>query len=869
MSLKYKPEDFLLTVDDFSDSINSTIGKYEAYLDAITTKEFEHVREAIRSSFRFLLTNRYSNTRELAEATWNDREKLQLKYNALDQYFGQIQIQGKKAVSLDLATGTGKSWVIYGIAQLALAEGLVDKVLVLCPSLTIEEELKKKFEQLAGDQVNQQILKELGAVYSSPSIKNANVPILAGDICVENIHAVYERTGSSIEDSFKGKGPRTLVISDEAHHIYSNGENTDTKKWFDFIVNKDFDFAYHIGVTGTPFIGNEYFHDVIYRYGIKQAMEDGITKKIDYKLEEADQDKGWDESWKNHNEISNKYAGILKPITIVIVDRIFRTVELWKELSEYISKKEGISFDQASKKVIWVASGVPSKGPEKSIVESIFDKPDKVRKENLSILKTVDDQDNPVEWIISVAMLTEGWDVKNVFQIVPHEQRAFNSKLLIAQVLGRGLRVPKDLHQPVYVRINNHEKWSKEIKGLYEDVLEIENRVSYGYSKGRSQYDFPLYNLDYIQEQKLVNSEKQTSFDEPKIEKLTPQENTKITQSEYSETGVSSFEIEIQGNISLEIAVRQIRLFLKDKDAEIAAQWPSNRIEALLKTSLEKLGYDSSFVSKENLASFKQAFGPMFRETGKQVVRLSLKANNTKEIALENLPRESFSESSIKRDSYIFYSQDELLNLKQTEYEILKEYLKDKENYNSLKESIEKYGGNSSEIEFLSENLIECTDENLKTVHNLVHVSFQPEKKFVKTLLVNIQLFDAFLKSPDKDFYHFPYSYKPSEIGSSHVKRENFNPDFFLKLKGGKKILVVEIKEDGNNQPRNKAKLRDGKKHFEELNSKLAEKNINWEYYFYFLSPDDYTSFFQAIRDNRLAWQSQLMQVLDDTNKPF
>jgi type III restriction enzyme len=50
-----------------------------------------------------------------------------------------------------------------------------------------------------------------------------------------------------------------------------------------------------------------------------------------------------------------------------------------------------------------------------------------------------------VEWIFSVSMLTEGWDVQNVFQIVPHEKRAFASKLLIAQVLGRGLRVPAGL----------------------------------------------------------------------------------------------------------------------------------------------------------------------------------------------------------------------------------------------------------------------------------------------------------------------------------------------------------------------------------------------------------------------------------------
>ena len=59
---------------------------------------------------------------------------------------------------------------------------------------------------------------------------------------------------------------------------------------------------------------------------------------------------------------------------------------------------------------------------------------------NIAKLKTVDSPASKVEWIVSVSMLSEGWDVKNVFQIVPHQERAFNSKLLIAQVLGRGLR---------------------------------------------------------------------------------------------------------------------------------------------------------------------------------------------------------------------------------------------------------------------------------------------------------------------------------------------------------------------------------------------------------------------------------------------
>ena len=79
-------------------------------------------------------------------------------------------------------------------------------------------------------------------------------------------------------------------------------------------------------------------------------------------------------------------------------------------------------------------------------------------------LQYVDDKNNPVEWIISVSMLTEGWDVKNVFQIVPWEDRAFNSKLLIAQVLGRGLRIPVGLSIQPSVRVFNHSSWSKNIK---------------------------------------------------------------------------------------------------------------------------------------------------------------------------------------------------------------------------------------------------------------------------------------------------------------------------------------------------------------------------------------------------------------------
>ena len=60
-------------------------------------------------------------------------------------------MKNKLFANIDLATGTGKSYVIYGIAQILLSEKIVKRVLVLCPSLTIEKGLTKKFEDLSSN----------------------------------------------------------------------------------------------------------------------------------------------------------------------------------------------------------------------------------------------------------------------------------------------------------------------------------------------------------------------------------------------------------------------------------------------------------------------------------------------------------------------------------------------------------------------------------------------------------------------------------------------------------------------------------------------------------------------------------------------
>lgn len=60
--------------------------------------------------------------------------------------------------------------------------------------------------------------------------------------------------------------------------------------------------------------------------------------------------------------------------------------------------------------------------------------------ENTRLLLDVEKYDNPVEIVIHVNMLKEGWDVNNLYTIVPLRTAA--SKVLREQMIGRGLRLP-------------------------------------------------------------------------------------------------------------------------------------------------------------------------------------------------------------------------------------------------------------------------------------------------------------------------------------------------------------------------------------------------------------------------------------------
>ena len=695
MAVTYRNDDFVLKVIDEDTAVSNIVNKYDAFLEALSGEHYAFQTEAIKTVLKFLLSGKYRNTGDLAADNFDRNIKLQSFYdNTLHNYLSSFALADKKSVSVDLATGTGKSFAIYGLARVMLAEGLVDKVLVLCPTLTIEDGLKDKFLQLSADPNLTSILQELDAVYLNPGIKIANDPILAGDICVENIHAVYDRTGSSIRDSFSGKGGRTLVLNDEAHHIFSNADQA-TKRWLDFLQNPDFGFHFIVNFTGTPYIGDRYFPDIVYRYSLKKAIEARVVKQVDYALDRLmGVDCGFEETYQNHLINQQTYGDKLKPMSIIVTEKIASCVGVWNELVNFIAGKEKINRQQAEKKVIWVASGIPG-GNDGVRVKALVDKADKVRRDNVQMLKTVDDAQNTVEWIVSVSMLTEGWDAQNVFQIVPHENKAFNSRLLISQVLGRGLRMPSGLGGHAMVKINNHERWTEEIANLYRDVLEIENRLSWGYSEAQSAFVFELHNLEY----RVIRQTEEVKLkvaSEPETIDYSPQ--SRLYQEVRS--GKVATLIENRDIFTIDEAVKRIKLFLKDKDDELSTRWGSQRITSLIQDNLARTNQEIDYISQENLLKTQSAFGQLFRDLGKVSPRYEMKPDNLIFADMRKLNRQSFSESALRNHTHVFYLDNQEADLADDEKPLWKSFLE-------VREIAAKYGNDriKDEEEYLLTHL--------------------------------------------------------------------------------------------------------------------------------------------------------------------
>ena len=194
-------------------------------------------------------------------------------------------------------------------------------------------------------------------------------------------------------------------------------------------------------LTATPFVesgkGTTAFKNVIFDYPLGRAMADGFVKEpavvtrknfnpAGMSPEEIERLKLEDgvrlhESVKVELETYARESDnpIVKPFLLVIARDTTHAGQLLQLI------QSGAFFDGRYKdKVIQVDSSKTG-AEEEEMIERLL---------------KVEHTEEPTEIVIHVNMLKEGWDVTNLYTIVP--LRAANARTLIEQSIGRGLRLP-------------------------------------------------------------------------------------------------------------------------------------------------------------------------------------------------------------------------------------------------------------------------------------------------------------------------------------------------------------------------------------------------------------------------------------------
>lgn len=237
---------------------------------------------------------------------------------------------------------------------------------------------------------------------------------------------------SDFDERIAARDGLLMVLNDEAHHTHDeDGE------WNKFIRNLHLQKAMsaQLDFSATPrYSKGSLFAWTVFDYPLKQAILDKIVKrpiKGISKIEEAKSDIA-----------SVRYKGFLTA-----------GVERWKEYTEQLEPfaKKPILFvmmnntDEADDIGDWLRTKYPKEfGGNKTLVIHT-DKTGEISKKDLDAARKtareVDDDKSPVNAIISVLMLREGWDVQNVTVVVGLRPYTAKANILPEQTIGRGLRL--------------------------------------------------------------------------------------------------------------------------------------------------------------------------------------------------------------------------------------------------------------------------------------------------------------------------------------------------------------------------------------------------------------------------------------------
>lgn len=353
-----------------------------------------------------------------------------------------------------LATGVGKTRLMGAfVTYLHLQHG-INNFFVLAPNLTIYNKLiadftpntpKYVFKGIAEFAQNVPYLitgdtyEQAGSVSSGHlsgfdttvrvnifNISKINSEVRGGK--APKIKRLSEYIGESYFDHLAAL-PDLVLLMDESHRYRASAGVRAINELKPILG---------LELTATPFIeggrGATPFKNVIYDYALGRAIADGFVKEPavvtrknfnpDGMSREAIEELKLSDGIRLHEqtkvqlETYAREAGreIVKPFVLVIARDTTHAAQL-KTLIESDAFFDGRYRD----KVIQVDSSTK----EDEVVERLL---------------TVERADNPTEIVIHVNMLKEGWDVTNLYTIVP--LRAANARILIEQSIGRGLRLP-------------------------------------------------------------------------------------------------------------------------------------------------------------------------------------------------------------------------------------------------------------------------------------------------------------------------------------------------------------------------------------------------------------------------------------------
>lgn len=352
-----------------------------------------------------------------------------------------------------LATGVGKTRLMGAfISYLHLAEGIQDFV-VLAPNLTIYNKLIADFTPntpkyvfkgisefaqnppvlITGDNYESGVGVRDGALFQDSIHLNVfNISkIIGSNNDARKIRRLSECIGESYFDYLSGLDD-LVILMDESHRYRASAGMKAINELKPILG---------LELTATPHVEKgsktEPFANIIYNYPIANALIDGYIKEpavatrenfdaSNYSREGLEEVKLKDgiiihENTKIELEVYARENGqqIVKPFMLVVAEDTNHANDLQTRL-----ESEDFFDGRYKGKVITVHSN--TKGEEKDeVVEKLL---------------KVEHRDNPVEVVIHVNMLKEGWDVTNLYTIVP--LRAANSRTLVEQSIGRGLRLP-------------------------------------------------------------------------------------------------------------------------------------------------------------------------------------------------------------------------------------------------------------------------------------------------------------------------------------------------------------------------------------------------------------------------------------------